>query len=921
MDIYYCPEYAGTVFLTNPSDSVLMDTVVMNTVGLVNWLELRMGLHVEEIPQAQRVALYYDAMAKYMRKNSTNVLIDSFNLAGLSTAKMVLSWRDELRAAGWNFEGSSISDRLKIIIGIEEYYCKNKEQDIATRLHVVDDQIAFQKLDCKDVKIYIPSEFGLMNPIVRSLLTTLKEIGGAQIVCQSSAVESNSNLGKIQQLISTNQKDKLTLDPKDKSFCIYHFQNEWEANRYLSYCALDDVDVWVNFDNKQMDDWLTLMNKPKTGSNMLDCTPQLTQLFVMGMALFTEPMNIYTLIEWLNMPLHPLDKFFRSVLAETIVDAGGFRNEKCQKVIRKYIDGAFVCLDEEQQRLPKEDQEAIRAKAKKQRLKNINVFLPSFEPRTEITIADFRTFIVELQGWAKKKSFLLTQLNQNDLWNEQLNSIVSMTESFLILLDTVQSDTIDYKTIDNWMSSIYTSADYSYAVAEKGGRLVVDSPAKLISVSRQTVWMGLDSYQSHVLECAFLFPSEKKALIENNYIIHWDEKKENQYYEQLRLLPLLKTQNKLILVVCDRKMGEECTPHPLMVRLKKQIENLETFIQTPSFSKQELEEIEFVENGGIRAELLFDHAEQLKWPDHLSPTLSEKLISYPLDFLLEHLLNVTSSGKVHMSDLKRTKGNVAHAVIAALFAPRTDETYALPKKIEKRIRDEYDTIYQEVVDAYGSILLLPENKFENNLLYKQLYDCLKALLDILIQDNLKVTGCERKVSDFMNFGLPNNPKDELKKDILGYIDMSLEDEIGNAIVIDFKWTTSKHKYQDLLIQNRSVQLELYRSMLANCQGCNVSKIGYFLMPQGYLYSREQFKSTYYKPLELENPGEIISQILHSIVYRKDQLDRGIVETNGVFHDLQYVKDTPIKSLFPLQEDEEKGIKKENIFSVYGLFNA
>ena len=921
MKIYFCPEYAGNVFLNHPSQTVMMDTVVMNTVGLVNWLELRMGLHVEDIPQAQRVALYYDAMTEYMRKNPSNALSSSFNLAGLATAKMVLSWRDELRAAGWDFDGQEISDRLKVIVGIEEYYSKNNERDLPIRLHVVSDQIAFQKLDCHDVIISIPCELKLMQPSIRELLITLQEIGGAQIVCQKCTTESNSNLGKIQQLVLANKNEPLTLDPKDESFTILHFQNEWEANRYLSYQSVIQPDVWVNAENKQMDDWLTLMGKPTTGSNMLDSTPQLTQLFVLGMALFAEPLNIYTVIEWLNMPMHPLEKFFRSVLASTIVDEGGVRNEECQQVIRRYIDGEFVYLDKEQLELSQEEQAALRAKGRKQRVKNVSVFLPSMEPRTDIPVSDFRAFIVELQGWAKKKSFLLTQLNQDDWWNEQLNSIVSMTESFLILLDTMQSDVIDFKTIDNWMSTIYSSSDYRYAVAEKGGRLVVDSPAKLISVASQTVWMGLDSYQSHALECAFLFPSEKEALIKKNYISHWDEHLQNQYYEYLRLLPLFKTQDKLTLVICDRKMGEECTPHPLMVRLKQLVKNLDVFMQEPSFSKEELEEIEPVKNGGVSAELQFDYSDKLKWPDHLSPTVIEKLIDYPLDFLLDKLLDITSKGKAQMADLKRTKGNVAHAVIAALFAPHKNETVAVPEEIEKRIQQEYERTYEEVVGAHGAILLLPENKFEKKLLATQLFDCLTALLDILKQNQLKVTGCERYISDFMHLGLPENPKEETKKDVLGYIDMTLEDEVGNAVVFDFKWTNSRNYYQNLLIQNRSVQLELYRSMLAHSLGRVVSKVGYFLMPQGYLYSRESFKGSYYKPLNLENPGEIISQIKHAIVYRKAQLDRGIVETNGAFQELQYVKDTKAENLLPLTEDEKQGTKLENTFSVYGLFNA
>ena len=46
MKIIFSPEYSGNVFV-KPSDGkeVMMDTVVTNTIGLVNLLELRLGLH------------------------------------------------------------------------------------------------------------------------------------------------------------------------------------------------------------------------------------------------------------------------------------------------------------------------------------------------------------------------------------------------------------------------------------------------------------------------------------------------------------------------------------------------------------------------------------------------------------------------------------------------------------------------------------------------------------------------------------------------------------------------------------------------------------------------------------------------------------------------------------------------------------
>ena len=91
MKIIFSPEYSGNVY-GKPADEkeVMMDTVVTNTIGLVNLLELRLGLHYEDVPEQERVAHYYDAVCKYMAAHTKNVMAASFKTAGLRTAKAML---------------------------------------------------------------------------------------------------------------------------------------------------------------------------------------------------------------------------------------------------------------------------------------------------------------------------------------------------------------------------------------------------------------------------------------------------------------------------------------------------------------------------------------------------------------------------------------------------------------------------------------------------------------------------------------------------------------------------------------------------------------------------------------------------------------------------------------------------------------
>jgi hypothetical protein len=149
--------------------------------------------------------------------------------------------------------------------------------------------------------------------------------------------------------------------------------------------------------------------------------------------------------------------------------------------------------------------------------------------------------------------------------------------------------------------------------------------------------------------------------------------------------------------------------------------------------------------------------------------------------------------------------------------------------------------------------------------------------------------------------------------------MTLEDKNGHPVVFDFKWTTWAKGYQEKMTQNRSIQLEYYRWMLQCDQKDEVKRVAYFIMPDAKLYSKEAFQGKNCIQFHPENDDNIVEQLRQSILYRKEQIASGIIETNGVYEDLQYVKDTIEKGLFSLTKNDE-GTKEGNFFTQYGLFN-
>lgn len=119
MTIYYSPEFSGNIFLGLKDRGILFDTDVVDTVGLVGLIEMRLGRRFDGADAADREAAYFKAVSGYMSAHLGNVLSRSFELSGLEVARKCLKWRDTLTLLGWSKESPTVSSRLAVLAGIE----------------------------------------------------------------------------------------------------------------------------------------------------------------------------------------------------------------------------------------------------------------------------------------------------------------------------------------------------------------------------------------------------------------------------------------------------------------------------------------------------------------------------------------------------------------------------------------------------------------------------------------------------------------------------------------------------------------------------------------------------------------------------------------------------------------------------------
>ena len=515
-----------------------------------------------------------------------------------------------------------------------------------------------------------------------------------------------------------------------------------------------------------------------------------------------------------------------------------------------------------------------------------------------------------------------------ELWDEQLGAVASMANELLLVLNGHKEEKVDPKTFEQWISAIYGKGDYLNSVAQKGCRCVVDSPAKLISVADSTVWIDTVETPSATAECQFLYPAERERLIEGHHVEFWDGDCQVAYHDRILFNTFLRTGGKLRIVVCRYINGAKTSDDTLLIRLRGMIGNLDKFIVTPKFDSGDLEDVEHINNSPAAMELDFEGGEKLRWPGHMSPTIMDALVKYPFDYLMDRLLGIHNDQDATMGDVNTTKGNVAHAVIQRLFEPRKKGELTTAEEAMRRIDEEFNSVYIEKLEAKGAQLLLAENRLEEKLLRDQLRASVKRLADVMSANGLLVKECELEVEDYLGFGLPErkNSEEGTRSDLLGFLDMELEDENKIPVIFDFKWINynSERYYRGLLEDNRSIQLAMYRRMLSDLRHENVRRTAYFLMPMGKLYSTSAFRGPNCIQVTPTNSDDIVAQLVNSVRYRKAQLDNGFVELGGALESLEYVQDQESANLYPLEEETDSnkkgtGNRAGNRFSNYKLF--
>ena len=535
MKVFYNPSYDGFVYFDFSKNNIAFDTVVCNTKSLVSLIELHAGLCIPVASDLDRTLDYYNALKAYTKANPTNMFAKSFKRDGINTAKECLKWRDSMILAGWEPGKNDASLRMKTLAAIEKDFAS---PSFGEKLLQVTK--ALQE-SCKlpdNLEIIIPFDYNCFMPAERELL---KAIGLERVQVNPDATLGNNYLSKMAQVLKDNSSEKLTLEQNDDSVEILEFETESEALQYLSQLSPQQYDVWINRDNRSFDNWLNYLHKPSCGAFDKGVS-QISELPLIGLALFSKPLNLNSLLTWLTVPYSPLSKKFRNALIDVIVAEGGYFNEECKK-----------CLED-----ASDEDKAV-----------IPYFLPDITKPQEAISSDEKIqkskiteYVTELSKWI---DYRIKEISFDQDQVLQLKGAQQTCHAMNRIVDIFDQDEIAYEELILVFDSLSTELEIAISKAKKGCQNLIKSSVNFASAANTTIWCDFYNPDEQGLTYDFLLPAENQVLGQ----LLWQPQQEREFKRLNKYLPFIYTKEKLTLVTVKKCGTKDTVPEPLIIRLEK----------------------------------------------------------------------------------------------------------------------------------------------------------------------------------------------------------------------------------------------------------------------------------------------------------------------------------------------------------------
>lgn len=853
MNILFHPHY-DTRCRLNPAvrGSVLLDTLTLGPLGLLQELELRLGLTSSDTSNLLRTVDYVKLLRDYFPAHPDSPFVRSFEADEYNTAAEMLRWRDMLRLVGWNASIRNISERIDMLADIEPHFT---HPSLGDRLQAVMEELPKHKLTDWTIELHAPRH--LLLPLYNRLIDRLSEIG--------------AHIREIEQKTAGPER-------------VWRIRTRDFAEAFRTIPTLDPKEwTLICSHGKLLNNVLQLNNCPTTESSIRENCSSIVQLFETGFSLFIHPseevpnaVNIYLLLNYLQARPNPIPTRINLALQRLLTSEAGIDPERWQKTIDEALAAEYA------------DDETDRDRIRRRLDCLLYPFFEAIPPRA-IPIGKLKAYALSLRGWALQRSHL------EDKASEALPQLTKMCDVILALLESWPGETIEGEILQGWISSIRSDTNIRNTHAQAGSFDVVEYPSALVDPVDRAIWIDCAGIPELPYDFDFLTIKERHRLTDCGVTIR-SRAEEMKIELELIRRGVRQVCREMILITPESNWGERFEQHPIVDELQCRelapfpMKTEEVPIELPPICRKKPE---FRIAGG-----------KIVPRETESATSLDLLIQRPFDYVMQYAARLRPGGVRELDELNLIEGRVAHRTLELIVRQTEGKRNDIRRIISAQ--EDFDHYFLEAVQECGLGLLLARHTIERKALQERLRNALAALMQILIKCDLKIEGVEREVSTpLFTTGEPS---------LTARVDLLLRDKTGKPVIFDLKWSRKDKKYEALIRDGRDMQLRLYDYTISSDLRCHVAATGYFLLGRGQLLSADlPDMHGYIKHVNApRTTDDILESIRASYTRRHEELREGIIEEGEGLpvEELPYARAKDSEQLWPLSTEKNNGIIKQ-----------
>jgi PD-(D/E)XK nuclease superfamily len=880
---------------------------------LIRWFETQFGLGSRpENTDYLRIELFRQSLQQVGTEQKNVFFSTSFEADRFATAQHLLEWRDELLLAGWNFEadfsGNSDLERLEIFAEIERIFSQkiNDPQLNPQAFGWADRQNAvLQTIDnqlIKLEKVILHDAFELLPIGWKRLFLKLKSVGvsmeKAEIFPKKNINPTLDFLQKKVQNPTENHGEISPNSPKNEGIFILKIARESDAATFFAQFLVKNPTIQPVFLlpelSRSLDDAMISEGLPSMGILSASLARPSLQILKLAPAFLRDPVDIAKLMEFVTLPIKPIDDGLALLVARLLAEKPGLFNDKWVAATSNFFEPD----------VPKDASEAEKTanlaliETRKPLKKQFDFWFNRrrFKISDDVPKRDVIAIYNYLTNWAS------TVYEESVTKNSSLLTLADQARRIKELLDALPDQRLNFLEIERIVRTIYQPAPMAFSTAAEGHFPFVHQAGGLAGATDDLVWWNFSHTEPPRFQPRWTV-SEHAFFDQKN--IHLDiSDRQNRLNRWRQIQPILRTNRRLFFICPEKILGEDTQPNLLMGDLeaifdKNTLENstfnLEKETERTRFSEIfELPNRFFLEKNRQNRPPAFveiDRPEAIKISEYETPTSLEQLFYFPHQWFLRGKTRLRAASILSISGETTLLGNLAHRFFELLLREK------LADFDQKSVESWINQAAPRLFEREGATMLLYGREPERAAFLAKVRRAAWSLISLIQENHWQVEATEMDLrGTFCGY------------EIRGKADLILRRGEERAVV-DLKWSGAKYRLEKIK-NGEDLQLVLYAKMVEPAEIWAHS--AYFMLEDAKIIARNNHAFTRAMTASdtenhAEKAAEIFEKMEKTFVWRMAQIERGQLEIRNK-QNISALEDAYAGELFDLLEMRQEGPK-------------